>query len=275
MSSQGWEFSSVDPERTPPELDVTVPHSARMWNYWLGGKDNYAVDREAARQVMDVFPGIVDDARASRAFLARAVRHLTREEGVRQFLDIGTGLPTANNTHEVAQEFAPESKIVYVDNDPLVLVHARALLTSSAEGATAYIDADARDPDAILAEAAKTLDFDRPVALMMLGILGNIPDYEQARTLAKRLADALPPGSFLVVNDGSDTNPERVEAAERHNEGGVATYHNRSPQQIEAYFEGLELLEPGVVPTSRWRPEPSQFGEPPMVDVCCGVARKP
>jgi hypothetical protein len=229
MSSHGWEFSSVDPERTPPELDVTVPHSARMWNYWLGGKDNYAADRAAARQVMNVFPGIVDDARASRAFLARAVRHLTREEGIRQFLDIGTGLPTANNTHEVAQEFAPESKIVYVDNDPLVLVHARALLTSSPEGATAYIDADVRETDTILTEAAKVLDFSQPVGLMMLGILGNIPEYEQAR----------------------------------------------SPLQIEAYFEGMELLEPGVVPTSRWRPDPSQFGEPPMVDVCCGVARKP
>ncbi|MEY9842172.1 SAM-dependent methyltransferase [Streptacidiphilus sp. EB103A] len=275
MSSQERDFPSIDPKGSPPELDVTIPHSARMWNYWLGGKDNYAADRQAAEQVMAVFPGIVDVARASRALLARVVAYLAAEAGVRQFLDIGTGLPTADNTHEVAQAIAPQSRIVYADNDPLVLVHARALLTSSPEGATAYIDADVRDPDTILAEAAKTLDFTQPVALVMLGILGNVPDYEQAQAIVKRLVDAVPSGSYLVVNDGTDTSTERVQATDRHNEGGVATYFNRSPAQIAGYFQGLDLLEPGVVSASRWRPEPNPFGEPPIVDAYCAVARKP
>src|SRR6185436_1115633 len=156
------------------ELDTTAPHSARVWNYWLGGKDNFAVDRQVGEQVLQMLPSIVEQARADRAFLGRAVSHLAGERGIRQFLDIGTGLPTADNTHEVAQRVAPSSRIVYVDNDPLVLVHARALLTSSAEGRTAYIDSNVEDPDRILSEAARTLDFSQPVALTMIGILGNV-----------------------------------------------------------------------------------------------------
>src|SRR5215475_12689327 len=161
-------------------MDTSVPHSARIWNYWLGGKDNYAVDRAAGDAYIKVYPGIVDVARAGRAFLARAVRYLAAEAGIRQFLDVGTGLPTADNTHQIAQRAAPESRIVYVDNDPLVLAHARALLTSTPEGATDYIDADAREPEAILARAAATLDLGKPVALMLIGILGHVADDDQA-----------------------------------------------------------------------------------------------
>src|SRR5438876_8267911 len=173
-------------------IDTSVPHSARIWNYWLGGKDNYAVDRAAGDAYVEVFPGIVDVARAGRAFLARAVRYLALEAGIRQFLDVGTGLPTADNTHQIAQRAAPESRIVYVDNDPLILAHARALLTSTPEGATDYIDADLHDPETILREAARTLDFTKPVALMLMGILGHVKDDDEVRSIIKRLMDALP-----------------------------------------------------------------------------------
>src|SRR5580658_670942 len=185
--------------RAALELDTTVSHSARIWNYWLGGKDNYAVDREAGDKVAAMLPSIVAQARADRAFLGRAVRYLAGEAGIRQFLDIGTGLPTADNTHEVAQRVAPDARIVYVDNDPLVLSHARALLTSSREGVCNYIDADLREPDKILAEAAKTLDFTQPVALLLLGVLHHIPDTGQAQEIVRRLVAGLPPGSFLAI----------------------------------------------------------------------------
>src|SRR6266851_2836110 len=175
-----------------PKIDTTVPHSARIWNYWLGGKDNYPVDREAGEQTMAVLPEIVDIARASRQFLVRVVRYLAADAGIRQFLDIGTGLPTVNNTHQVAQQVAPESRVVYVDNDPLVLVHARALLTSSPEGATDYIEADARDVDTILAEAARTLDFTQPIALTMLGVVIFINDDAEAYSIVRRFVDAAP-----------------------------------------------------------------------------------
>ncbi len=261
-------------QQQAPKLDTSVPHSARVWNYWLGGKDNFAVDRELGDQVREVFPDIVKIARASRAFLVRAVRYLAGEAGIGQFLDIGTGLPTANNTHEVAQAVAPESRVVYVDNDPLVLVHARALLTSSPQGVTSYVDADVRDPDRILHEAARTLDFSRPIALMMLGILGNVADYEEARSIVKRLVDAVPSGSYLVINDSPDTT-EGVRHAERTLHSAGHPYHLRRPEQITAYFDGLELLEPEVVSTPLWRPDPSPSGPPAALDVLCGMARKP
>jgi O-methyltransferase involved in polyketide biosynthesis len=254
-------------------IDSSRPHSARIWNYLAGGKDYYVVDAEAAEKVLAAFPGMRDITRTSRAFIGRVVRHLAGEEGIRQFLDIGTGLPTRDNTHEVAQRTAPESRIVYVDNDPLVLVHARALLTSSPEGACDYIDADVRDPDRILEEAARTLDLSRPVGLMLMGILGLVPDYDEARAVVRRLTDALPPGSFLGLNDGSTSDPAYVGAIESHNARGTATpYTPRTPEQIADYFEGLELLEPGVVSCSRWRPE----GTPgPETAVYGGLARKP
>jgi hypothetical protein len=191
--------SSATPSRDRvSKIDTSVPHSARIWNYWLGGKDNYEVDRVAGDQYREVFPGIVDIARASRQFLARAVGHLVREVGIRQFLDIGTGLPTEENTHEIAQRVAPESRVVYVDNDPLVLLHAHALLTSTPEGRTEYIEGDLHDPEGILAQAAHTVDFTRPVGLILSGILGHIADYDEARSIVRRLMAALPSGSGLV-----------------------------------------------------------------------------
>jgi hypothetical protein len=261
----------------PPEMDTSVAHAARVWNYFLGGKDNFPVDREAGDQVLALMPEIVDSARADRAFLGRVVRYLTGEAGVRQFLDIGTGLPTADNTHEVAQAVAPESRIVYVDNDPLVLAHARALLTSSGEGATAHIDADARDPEAILAGAAETLDFSRPVALMLLGVLGHITDYDQAKAVSSRLLAGLSSGSYLVVDDGTSVvrGEEHEEAARIWNESAKPPYRLRAPEEIAGFFEGLELVEPGVVSCPRWRPDHGPFESAEEVDVFCAVGRKP
>ena len=261
----------------PAEIDTSVPHSARIWNYWLGGKDNYPVDREAGDQFGAVFPGIVDVTRASRQFLIRAVRFLAGEVGIRQFLDIGTGLPTAENTHEVAQRVAQESRIVYVDNDPVVLIHARALLFSSGEGRTAYVDADLHDPDTILDAAAETLDFTRPVALMLMGILGHVTDDDEARSIVKRLLDALGSGSHLVLCDGTDTNPAGVAAQEQYNRSGAVPYRLRSPAQLTSFFDGLELVEPGVVSVSQWRPDPADAvgGPPAAVDAFGGVGRKP
>jgi O-methyltransferase involved in polyketide biosynthesis len=231
----------------PPEINTDVPQTARIWNYWLGGKDNYPVDRQVGDQILDAFPAIVENARASRAFLARAVRYLAGEAGIRQFLDIGTGLPTANNTHQIAQAVAPECRVVYVDNDPQVLTHARALLTSTPEGATAYVDADLRDPDKILQEAARTLDFTRPIAIMLMGILGHIADDNEAQSIVKRLVGGVRSGSYLTMNDGTDTSEEVVEAARIWNQSANPTYHLRSPDRIARFFEGLELVEPGVV----------------------------
>jgi hypothetical protein len=262
-------------EQQSPEINTNIPQTARIWNYWLGGKDNFPVDRQVGDQVLEAFPAIVENARASRAFLARAVRYLAGEVGIRQFLDIGTGLPTANNTHQVAQSVAPESRIVYVDNDPIVLVHARALLTSSPQGVTAYVDADLRDPDTILQQAGRTLDFSQPVAIMLMGILGHIADDDEAQSIVKRLLDGVPSGSYLTMNDGSDTSEEVVEAARIWNQSANPTYHLRSPERIARFFDGLDLVEPGVVSPPRWRPEPSPSGPPAAIDSYCGVGRKP
>ncbi len=261
---------------TRPTIDSTVPHSARIWNYLLGGKDNYPVDRQAGDKIREIFPGMADIALHSRHMLTRVVRHLAGEAGIRQFLDIGTGLPTVDNTHEVAQRVAPEARIVYVDNDPLVLVHARALLTSTPEGATDYIQADVRDPDTIIAQAARTLDLTRPVALMLMGVLGLVDDYDQTRSIVNRLLAALPSGSFLAIYDGADTDPAYVQAITNHNSGSrAAPYTPRSPELIAGYLDGLDVLEPGVVPVTQWRPEPTPWGEPPLVSCAGGVARKP
>jgi hypothetical protein len=261
-----------EPDRSP-KIDSTVPHSARIWNYWLGGKDNYPVDAEAGDEFAKVFPGIVDAARGSRYFLARAVRHLTGQVGIRQFLDVGTGLPTVDNTHEIAQSVAPDSHIVYVDNDPLVLAHAHALLTSTPEGATDYIDADVREPDVILEEASRTLDFSRPVGLMMLGIMGHIADDELAQSLVRRLLEALPPGSHLTLSDGTDVSAARQAAHEKYNSSGAVPYHLRSPEELGHFFDSLELLEPGLVPVTQWRPEHTPFPVTP-VTTYGGVGRK-
>ena len=270
--------SSFTPgERTdPPEIDSTVPNSARIWNYWLGGKDNYPVDRETGDEYRAIYPEIIDVARASRQFLARAVRYLAGEAQVRQFLDIGTGLPTVDNTHEVAQRVASDTRVVYVDNDPVVLAHARALLTST-QAITAYVDADLHDPDRILAAAAETLDFTQPIALMLLGILGHIDDDDEARSIVKRLLHAMPSGSYLTICEGTnDFSPAGVEAQQLYNESGAAPYRLRSSRQIAGFFEGLELVEPGVVSCPRWRPDPDALrrGLPPEMDQFAGVGRK-
>jgi hypothetical protein len=252
-----------------------VAHTARVWNYWLGGKDNFEVDRQTGDQTVAVFPQIRDNALAQRAFLVRAVRYLAGEVGVRQFLDIGTGLPTANNTHEVAQSVAPESRIVYVDNDPLVLVHARALLTSDPLGATDYIDADLGDPDTILTEARRTLDLGQPVALMLLGILAHLPTYDEACAIVRRLLAALSPGSYLVVCDGVNTNEVAVEGIARFNKYANVPYELRSPEQIAGYFDGLEVVPPGVVAMQEWRPDLGDIGSTSGLDGRVGVGRKP
>ncbi|MGW3307510.1 SAM-dependent methyltransferase [Streptomyces sp. NPDC001073] len=266
-------MTSEDPLADRLQLDR--PHSARVWNFLLGGKDNYAADREAGETIVQMFPDIALLARLQRRFLVRAVRYLTEEAGIRQFLDIGTGLPTVDNTHEVAQRIAPESRIVYVDNDPLVLVHAQALLTSTPEGACAYLEADVRDPERILEVAAKTLDFSRPIALTMLGILGQIPDSDEPEAVVSRFLEALPPGSYLALSDGTDTNAALNQAISVYNANSASSYHLRGPERIEAFFTGLEVIEPGIVPTSQWHPEPVDVGRDPSdVDAICGIGRK-
>jgi O-methyltransferase involved in polyketide biosynthesis len=271
--------SSPDNGSSPAGLDTTVPHSARIWNYWLGGKDNYAVDRAAGDQFLATFPDIAVIARATRAFMGRAVRYLAAEAGIGQFLDIGTGLPTFNSTHQIAQQVAPDSRIVYVDNDPVVLTHAAALLTGTPEGATDYLDADLRDPGVILTGAAKTLDFTQPVAVLLLGILGHITDDGQARAIVARLMDAVPPGSYLVLSDGTAVvHAEQGQAAqEDYNESGAAPYCLRSPGQLAGFFDGLHLVEPGLVSVSRWRPDISSAGgtPPAEIDAYGGVGYKP
>jgi S-adenosyl methyltransferase len=237
-------------------IDTTVPHSARIWNYWLGGKDNYAVDRAAGDQFSAIYPRIVDIARADRQFLGRVVRFLAGEAGVRQFLDVGTGLPTADNTHQVAQRVAPQSRIVYVDNDPLVLTHARALLTSSPEGTTSYVDADMGDPGKVLQEAAKWLDLTQPVALTLMGVLGHVTDYAEARSIVAGLLDGLSAGSYLAINDSINTSEALEEALRQYEASGAVPYRTRSLEQFTGFFDGLELVEPGVVLVADWRPDP-------------------
>ncbi|MGW2515985.1 SAM-dependent methyltransferase [Streptomyces sp. NPDC001617] len=256
------------------EIDTSVPHSARIWNYWLGGKDNYPVDEAAGDAYTAVFPGIVTIARSSRAFLGRSIRYLVMEAGVRQFLDVGTGLPTVDNTHEVAQRHAPDAKIVYVDNDPLVLAHARALLTSSPEGVTAYEDLSLYEPDRILEAAGRTLDLTQPTALILSGILGHVGDYDNARELVRTLVAGLPPGSYLSVNDGSrGTDPDYEQAQDAYNETGAVPYFLRPVEQITAFFEGLELVEPGVVSVPLWHPDSGADTTP--IGQHGGLGRKP
>ncbi len=238
-------------------IDATVAHNARVWNYWLGGKDHFAVDREAGDRVRAMHPGIVEVAQADRAFLGRVVRFLVGEAGIRQFLDVGTGLPTAENTHQVAQSAAPESRVVYVDNDPIVLSHARALLVSNPPGVTSYVDADVHDPDSILRAAADTLNFGEPFAVMMLGILNFVLDDDEAQAIMERFVGAVPPGSYLVMSHptlelGGEGN---AEAMRFWNEHAKPPIRARSAAEIRLLLSGVELIEPGLVSASRWRPE--------------------
>ncbi|EGX57568.1 hypothetical protein SZN_22116 [Streptomyces zinciresistens K42] len=263
------------PSGEPPRLNSGVAHNARVWNYWIGGKDHYEVDQRVGEHVAGMFPVIRDIARADRDFLGRAVRLAAEERGVRQFLDIGTGLPTADNTHEIAQRVAPDSRIVYVDNDPIVLVHARALLTGTREGVTAYIEADVHDPDAVVERASVTLDFGAPVAVMMLGILNFVLDHDKAREIVRRVMAAVPSGSLLVLThptfDAEVGGEGQIPAMEFWNENATPPITARGGADIAAFFEGLELLEPGLVSCSRWRAP----GSPAAVPQYGAVGLKP
>jgi trans-aconitate methyltransferase len=261
-----------------PHIDVSAAHPARIYNYWLGGKDNFAADREAGDRVIEIRPEIIAGVRANRRFLGRAVRYLVEQQGIRQFLDIGTGLPSADNTHEVAQASAPDARIVYVDNDPIVLAHARALLIGTPSGKTEYVSADLRDVPKILASAEETLDFSQPVALMFLMTLQYIPDAEDPHAIVHRYLDALAPGSFLAISDTTIEDQDAVltESARRMNEGmaGRTTQTRRSRADLLRFFDGLSLVEPGLVTMDDWRPGPD---EAPRLDIAahCALGRKP
>jgi S-adenosyl methyltransferase len=258
------------------EIDTSVAHPARVWDYWLGGKDNYPADQEVGDHLNETMPEVVIWARADREFLGRAIRYMVGEAGLRQFLDIGTGIPTVDNTHEVAQALAPESRIVYVDNDPIVLAHARALLNSSPEGATDYIDADLRQPDAILEAAARTLDFSRPVGVTLLGILEFVTT-DEAYTIVKRLMDAVPSGSHLgIACPTSEVNTEAMrQVIQNWNDSGATPAVLRSGAELARFFDGLELLEPGLVSLPQWRPESNTLYADREIGFFCGVGRKP
>jgi hypothetical protein len=258
-----------------PDFDTTVPHIARVYDYWLGGKDNFAADRELGDRTLQAYPNLVFSVRANRAFLARTVRFLAAEAGVRQFLDIGTGIPTANNTHEVAQGVAPDCRIVYVDNDPIVLSHARALLTSKPEGACAYIDADLRDPDTILAQAKGTLDFRQPVAIMLLTVLQFVTDDHEVSAIVNRLVDACAPGSFMTISHpASDIDAEQhTEMVRRLNQSVAEKVALRDHAGVTRLFDGFELVEPGVVRAPKWRPDSELEAASPAV-LWAGLARK-
>ena len=292
---------SAEPWGPPPAgLDVSMPHPARVWNYWLGGRDFFAADQAAGEEISRAFPHLAQTARAERAFLVRAVRFLAGPARIRQFLDVGAGLPAGGNTHEIAQRVAPDTGIVYADNDPVVIMHAKALLGSpmlarTSAGAVSYTDADLRDVAAVLAGAAGTLDLSRPVALIMLGILGHLEDHGAARSITSQLMDALPAGSYLVIADGMAADPAISSAQQRYDESArprygasaPAPYLLRQPDELASFFDGLDLVEPGVVPCPHWRPDgygaemPStgghRVGGVPQDEAAayCGVARKP
>ena len=261
-------------DRAIPAIDTTKAHPARIYDYWLGGKDNFAADREAAELALKAYPDLAKAVQSNRAFLGRAVRFLAGQ-GIRQFLDVGTGIPAADNTHEVAQREAPDSRIVYIDNDPIVLLHAQALLKSTPEGACDYLQADLRDPDTILARAARTIDFGRPVALMLLAVLQFILDEQDPYGLVSRLVAALPSGSYLVISHPTDDfNPNKGESMKVYNERSADQAVVRDKAATARFFDGLELLEPGVVPVARWRPDSDLTAARPS-SMWCGVARKP
>jgi hypothetical protein len=257
-------------------FNTAVAHSSRVYDYWLGGKENYAADREAGEAVKAFYPGIVAAVRAQRAFLGRAVRFLATEAGISQFLDIGTGIPTSDNTHEVAQAVTPAARVVYVDKDPVVLAHAHALLNSGPGGMTDYIDADLHDTAKILNKAAATLDFAQPVAVMLLGILQMIPDDHDPWAIVTQLLSAVTPGSYLVIahpaSDVIATGPG-TEAERQYNQRAAEPITLRTHAQVSRFFAGLELLEPGIVPVDQWRPPAA--GKPrDDIGIYAGVGRK-
>jgi hypothetical protein len=267
LGSDSWEV---------PEINTNVPHPARVYDYFLDGKDNFEADRIAADAAIAAFPRTAESARSARAFLRRVVQFLAAEAGIRQFLDIGTGLPSGENVHQVAQSAAPEARIVYVDNDPIVLLHAQALLTSSPEGAVAYLDADLRDPEKILGEATKTLDFSQPMAVLLLGILHNIGDQDDPYGIVRKLVQAMPGGSYLAIcHLTAGIYPELAEWAQALNERRIeAPLVLRDRAEVTSFFDGLELVEPGVVQLSKWRPR-SEAESAEAAALWGGVARKP
>lgn len=282
---RSWWDSSEAEYRAPTDLRTDVPHTARMYDYWLGGKDHFAADREGAERAAAVFPGVRLAARANRRFLGRAVRWLVREAGIRQFLDIGTGIPTAANTHVVAQQAAPDSRVVYVDNDPIVLAHARALLTSTPQGRTAFIDADLRKPETILEHPTLrgTLDLDQPVALLLVAILHFFPDSagdDDPFRIVRRLVDALPSGSYLTLTHATaDFAPTEWNAFLRvtRDQNGIPG-QLRSREEVLGFFDRLDLVAPGLEPVYRWHPdgdEPESPEELLISSVYGAVARKP
>ena len=260
-------------------VDTSVPVSARIWNYWMGGNDYYPVDKQAGDAYASLYPGVFDLARSSRSFLRRAVRYAAGEAGVRQFLDCGSGLPSQDPTHEVAQSVAPDARVVYVDKDPLVLAHAQALLASNPRGGTGYIEADLYDPGTLLSLARAKLDFTQPVAIMVMGVMGHIgnPDEDDdsvARSILDSLKEALPAGGYLIMYEGTNTSPAQEEALRQYNASGAVPYYVRRPEQVIRFFGGLDVVEPGVVPIHEWRPDPSTIS-PPVVPALGGVGRKP
>ncbi|MCK9897030.1 SAM-dependent methyltransferase [Frankia sp. AgB32] len=242
----------------PVDLRADQPHSARIHDYFLGGKDNFPADRDAAERVLEAFPNVRITARANRAFMARAVRYLASEAGIHQFIDLGTGIPTSPNLHEIAQRVAPDARVVYADNDPIVLTHARALLASGAAGRTAYLNADVRDLDTILtaAELHDTLNLSRPVAVSLIAIMHFIPDEQDAYGLVRRLVGALPAGSYLTLTHGTaDFDPVGGRQAWWAYAAGDIASRARCRAEVERFFAGLELVEPGVQVVHRWRPD--------------------
>lgn len=263
--------------RAQPDIDTSVPHSARVYNYWLGGKDNYAADRALGEMIAERVPTIRTIVQTNRSFLGRVVRHLSGEAGIGQYLDIGTGIPAPGNVHEVAQAIIPQTRVLYVDNDPIVLAHARALMTSNSMGHTAFIQCDLRDPMAILSDPVlqTTLDLDEPVALMLVGILMHVADEEDPYGIVETLMDPLPSGSYLTItHPTADFNAEAMGAIAGSNQQSGITFRPRSKAEVAAFFDGLELVEPGVVPVLSWRPdEPSQ--DPLSAYLYAAVGRKP
>lgn len=264
----------AEAEQAPsPDIDITQPHAARLWNYWMGGKDNFAADRMAGDYVAEVYPDIVTMAKVSREMLVRQVTYLAKEAGIHQFLDVGAGLPTMENTHTVAQRVAPESRVAYVDNDPLVLVHARALLADTTpEGVTAYVLADYNDPEAIIADARNVLNFNEPIAVMLMGVLGYVEQLETRRSIVNRLMEPLVSGSYLVLWDGTATGEAVVAGGEKLAEAGAVPYYLLTPEELAQCFEGFEMVEPGLVELTKWRPDTD---DPQSIDAYGAVARKP
>jgi S-adenosyl methyltransferase len=279
MVAMQWDFHGVEPGSELPDIDTSVAHSARIYDYILGGKDNFAADRQAAAKALGANPALATGMRENRALMRRMTAYLAGEAGIRQFLDIGTGLPTSPNMHEIAQSLRPDSRIVYVDNDPIVLTHARALLTGNAEGTTAYIHADLRQPEKILSDPrlAETLDLSEPVALTVFGVLHFIPDEDDPHGIISRLVAALPSGSYLAIQHPTrDFYPENVGADRSYRSAGIP-FQYRTRAEFERFLTGLELVPPGLVPMVEWRAESEPGPRPSATEAgaYAALGRKP